>query len=210
VTEAPAPAEEAAPRKRPIGTWVAVGVTVLVIVFGAVFASRFGRDPDLVASPLIGQPAPEVVLPFLEFEADLDLDELKGDIVVVNFWASWCTGCRQEHEALAVAAEGYEELGVTFVGVNYQDQPARAVAFLDDLGRSPATHYVEDVGSRTAVHFGVLGLPETFFIGRDGIIAGKVSGPLTAPLLINTLDRMLVGEDISGEVKTGDVENLGG
>ncbi len=190
--------------------WALLAAAVVVVVVGVAFASRFGVDPDLTASPLIGTPTPDVTVPYLETDESLRLRDLDGDIVVVNFWASWCTGCRQEHEALAVAAEGYEELGVTFVGVNYQDQPARAVAFLDDLGRSPATHYVEDVGSRTAVHFGVLGLPETFFIGRDGIIAGKVSGPLTAPLLINTLDRMLVGEDISGEVKTGDVENLGG
>ena len=189
--------------------WALLAAGVVVVVVGVAFASRFGVDPDLTASPLIGTPAPDVTIPYLETDGSLRLRDLDGDIVVVNFWASWCTGCRQEHEALVVAAEGYEELGVTFVGVNYQDQPGRAVAFLDELGRSPATHYVEDVGSRTAVRFGVLGLPETFFIGRDGIIAGKVSGPLTAPLLINTLDRMVVGEDISGEVKTGDVENLG-
>jgi cytochrome c biogenesis protein CcmG/thiol:disulfide interchange protein DsbE len=189
--------------------WALLAAAVVVVVVGVAFASRFGVDPDLTASPLIGTPTPDVTIPYLESDESLQLRDLDGDIVVVNFWASWCTGCRQEHEALVVAADAYEELGVTFVGVNYQDQPGRAVAFLDDLGRSPATHYVEDVGSRTAVHFGVLGLPETFFIGRDGIVAGKVSGPLTAPLLINTLDRMLVGEDISGEVKTGEVENLG-
>jgi len=189
--------------------WALLVAAVVVVVVGVAFASRFGVDPDLTASPLIGTAAPDVTVPYLESDESLRLRDLDGDIVVVNFWASWCTGCRQEHEALVAAAEAYEELGVTFVGVNYQDQPGRAVAFLDELGRSSATHYVEDVGSRTAVRFGVLGLPETFFIGRDGVIAGKVSGPLTAPLLVNTLDRMVVGEDISGEVKTGDVENLG-
>ena len=189
--------------------WALLVAAVVVVVVGVAFASRFGVDPDLTASPLIGTAAPDVTVPYLESDESLRLRDLDGDIVVVNFWASWCTGCRQEHEALVAAAEAYEELGVTFVGDNYQDHPGRAGAFLDDLGRSSATHYVVDVVSRTAVRFGVLGLPETFFIGRDGVIAGKVSGPLTAPLLVNTLDRMVVGEDISGEVKTGDVENLG-
>ena len=189
--------------------WALLVAAVVVVVVGVAFASRFGVDPDLTASPLIGTAAPDVTVPYLESDESLRLRDLDGDIVVVNFWASWCTGCRQEHEALVAAAEAYEELGVTFVGVNYQDQPGRAVAFLDELGRSSATHYVADVGSRTAVRIGVLGRPETFILGRDGVLAGKVSGPLTAPLLVNTHDRLVVGEDISGEVKTGDVENLG-
>lgn len=190
--------------------WALLVAGVALVVIGVAFASRFGVDPELTASPLIGEPVPDVTIPYLETSGDLALRDLEGDIVVVNFWASWCTACRQEHEALVGGANAYEQLGVTFVGVNYQDQVGRAVAFLDDLGRSPVTLYVEDVGSRTAVHFGVLGLPETFFIDRDGTIAGKVSGPLTGPLLTGTLDRMLLGEDIGGEVKTGEVENLGG
>ena len=195
----------AEPRKDRL-VWLVMAVGVLVVVLGVVFMSRFGSDPTIVASPLIGKPAADVVAPFMEEEGSLRLSDLEGDIVVVNFWASWCLSCRVEHEALNAAAADYEGLGVSFVGVQYQDVPARGTAFLDELGRSPHFAYVHDADSRVAVEFGVLGLPETFFIDRQGTIVGKVSGPLNYGLLADTLDSIIVGEAI-GEVKTGEVEN---
>lgn len=190
------------------GFWVLIGTAVVVMVLGVVFARRFGVNPDVFQSPLIGRPAPSVVTPLMESDGALALDDLRGDIVVVNFWASWCTACRTEHGALLSAASAYKPFGVTFVAVNYQDQLPSAIGFLDELGRSPETVYVRDEASRTAFEFGVLGLPETFFIDRQGTIVGKLSGPADAVTLTDALDRILLGATV-GEQKTGEVENLG-
>ena len=186
--------------------WLTVAAAASVMVIGVVFSQRFGSDPQLQASPLIGQPVASIQAPFLEIEGVLDLDDLRGEIVVINFWASWCFNCRVEHDALVAAADQYSDLGVTFLAVNHQDQPGNARAFLDELGRSSQTFYLEDAGSRLALEFGILGLPETFFIDRDGTIVGKVSGPVSFALISETIDAIVLGEDI-GVVKTGEVEN---
>ncbi|NND04213.1 MAG: redoxin domain-containing protein [Acidimicrobiia bacterium] len=187
--------------------WVAVVVGVVVIVFGAVFASRFGVDPDLVASPLIGQPAPDVTLPYLEFEADLALSELEGDIVVVNFWASWCTGCRLEHDALLTAADAYRDAGVAFVGILHQDRESTGIGFLDEFGRGDPYRYVVDNRSRAGIGFGVLGLPTTFFLNRAGEIVGQVNGPVTLDVLVRTIDAIILGGDVDPITQTGELEN---
>ena len=196
--------------RRNIIFWVAMAAALAVLVFGVVLTRRFGSDPSLSASPLIGRPVPDVTVPYIEQPGSLALAELSPDILVVNFWSSWCFACRQEHGALTAAAEFFESSGVTFVGVNYQDRSlGRAIGFLDELGRSEATLYVRDERSRTALEFGVLGLPETFFIDGNGTIVGKVSGPVNGELLFNTIQRILVGEAV-GQVTTGEVENLPG
>ena len=188
--------------------WIVVAVGLVVVILGVVFTSRFGTDPQLTASPLIGSPAPDLSLPYLEFDGELDFSDLEGDVSVVNFWASWCLACRDEHEALVTAAAAYQDLGVTFVGVMVQDRPDNGLAFLSELGRGEPYAYVDDEASRASLEFGVLGVPETFFVDRDGIIVGKVSGPVNGPLLAATLDAILLGRaDDLGVVKTGEVEN---
>ena len=186
--------------------WVVIVAGIAFIALGLVFAGRFGTDPGISSSPLVGNPAPASPIAHMESEGEITMAELAGDIVVVNFWASWCFGCQEEHEALLVAAEDYASFDTTFVAVNYQDSPDRAEAFLDELGRSSVTIYTIDEGSATAFEWGVLGLPETFFVDRDGIVVGKVSGPVTYGLLSQTIERILIGETI-GEITTGEVEN---
>lgn len=186
--------------------WVAIAAGVAFIALSLVFAGRFGADPGISSSPLIGEPAPISPIALMDSEGEISMVELSGDIVVVNFWASWCFGCQQEHEALLSAAEDYASFDTTFVAINYQDRPEWAEAFLDELGRSTVTIYAIDEGSSTAFEWGVLGLPETFFVDRDGIVVGKVSGPVTYGLLSQTIERILIGETI-GEVTTGEVEN---
>lgn len=200
------PPPPTAPRRN-LGVWVAVAVGVVVIVFGAVFASRFGRDPDLTASPLIGQPAPQITLPYLEFEADFSLQDLEGDIVVANFWASWCTGCRVEHDALLTAAAAYRDAGVSFVGILHQDRPQTGVSFLDDFGRGDPYRYVLDERSRAGIGFGVLGLPTTFFLDRSGTIVGQVNGPVSLEVLVNTIDAIILGGTVEPITQTGELEN---
>lgn len=199
---------EQAPRQsRNLGAWIAVGIGLVVIVFGAVFASRFGVDPDLVASPLIGQPAPDVTLPFLEFEGELTLADLEGDIVVANFWASWCTGCRVEHDALLTAADAYRDAGVSFVGILHQDRPTTGIGFLDEFGRGDPYRYVLDERSRAGIGFGVLGLPTTFFLNREGEIVGQVNGPVSLEVLVRTIDAIILGGDVDPITQTGELEN---
>ncbi|MDQ3782857.1 MAG: redoxin domain-containing protein [Actinomycetota bacterium] len=188
--------------------WIVAGVGLVVVVLGVVFASRFGVDPQLTPSPLIGQPLPDLTLPYLEFDEDFSFADLEGDVAVINFWASWCLACRVEHQALLDAAAAYQDLGVTFVGVLIQDRADFGLDFLSELGRGEPYVYLDDQGSRASLEFGVLGVPETFFVDRDGTIVGKVSGPVNTPLITATLDAILLGRaDDLGVVKTGEVEN---
>ena len=162
-----------------------------LIGVAAAFGTRFGADPGVVDSPLIGRPAPDGTLPYLEREGELSLADLRGQVVVVNFWASWCVPCREEHDDLITAAQRYADDGVTFVGIVYQDRPEQAIAFLDELGRG--YDHVTDPGSRTAIDFGVFGVPETFFIDRDGTVVAKVVGRSDLRLLSSTIDTILAG-----------------
>lgn len=185
--------------------WIGGLVVAAVVGVGAVLGARLGTDPTLVRSPLIGKPAPSAEWSYLEKDGVLQLADLRGQVVVVNFWASWCVPCRAEHPELVAAADAYADAGVTFVGVNYQDQKATAVAFLDELGRGERYEYVVDTGSRGGVDFGVYGVPETFVIDRDGTIVAKIMGVSNFPLLASTLDQVLAGSS-PGEVVNGPVQ----
>lgn len=186
--------------------WVVIAAGLVFFALAVVFASRLGIDPSISSSPLVGRSAPTDDMPLADGSGIVNVTDFEGDVLVVNFWASWCLGCRTEHAALLQAAAAYESFGVTFIAVNYQDTPTNATRFLDELGRSPVTIYTVDEDSRVAFGYGVLGLPETFFINREGIVVGKVSGPLTYDLLSVTIDQILLGNSI-GEIETGAVEN---
>jgi cytochrome c biogenesis protein CcmG/thiol:disulfide interchange protein DsbE len=180
-----------------IAAWSVVGLTALLAV---VLASRFGTDPALAPSPLIGRPAPELSLPRLVGEGEVGLGDFGDDILVVNFFASWCLECRLEHDALVAASDSFADGGVRFVAIAYQDDPADALAFLDELGMSPATEYLVDEGSRAAIAFGVFGIPETFFIDGDGTVVGRIIGPTDALTLGSSIDAIRRGEDPGQQV----------
>lgn len=186
--------------------WGVIAGVLAFMVISVIFAGRFGSDPGLSASPLIGQPAPADPIALQDDSGTVSVADHLGDIVVVNFWASWCIPCRTEYPALVQAADDYASFGTTFIAVNYQDDPLRADAFIEELGRSDAMVYAIDEGSSTAFDWGVLGLPETFFVDRDGVVVGKVSGPVSYGLVTRTLDQIIVGEAV-GDITTGDVEN---
>ncbi|MEK7251987.1 MAG: redoxin family protein [Actinomycetota bacterium] len=178
-------------------SWVWVGVIVGIVVItgvAVVFASRFGTDPTLGPSPLVGKPAPAISVIAIEDSQTLTLADFAGDVLVVNFWAPWCVPCREEHAVLVAAASAYESAGVTVLGVAYQSELDDVIAFLDELGRGYPV--AMDDRSRAAIAFGVRGVPETFFIDRNGIVVGKVSGAVDAAVMTSTLDAILIGASL--------------
>ena len=190
------PAAVQTSRRGRAARWVALVVAVVAVATGVVFGSRLDADPSLVETPLIGTAVPELELPALEGGAPLRFSDLRGQVVVVNFWASWCVACREEHPALLAVADTYREAGVTFVGIVYQDKKDAAVGFLDEMGRGSDNYrYVTDPDSAAALDFGVFGVPETFIIDRDGVIRGKITGASTFSLLAGAVEEVLAGRD---------------
>ena len=177
--------------------------SLIAVVLAVVFSTRFGADPRLSPSPLIGNPVPDVTLDLVESDDSLRLVDLEGQILVVNFWAPWCVPCRAEHADLLALADGYEELGVSVVGAVYQSREDDVVAFLDELGRGYAVGM--DDRSRAAIGFGVRGVPETYFVDRDGTVVAKITGPISLGLATATLDRIILGEPVESS-RTGDVQ----
>jgi cytochrome c biogenesis protein CcmG/thiol:disulfide interchange protein DsbE len=188
---------------KPITRFILIAtVGITTVVLAVVFASRFGADPRLSPSPLIGAAAPDVSLELVDSDETLRLTDLKGDIVVVNFWAPWCVPCRAEHRDLLDLAQGFAGFGVTIVGAAYQSQEDDVIAYLDELGRGYPIGM--DDRSRAAIGFGVRGVPETYFVDRDGIVVAKISGPIDRALAAATLDNIILGNPVDS-VTTGDV-----
>jgi cytochrome c biogenesis protein CcmG/thiol:disulfide interchange protein DsbE len=152
----------------PLGIFLALAV---------VFFTRIGGDHSTVPSALINKPAPELALPPLEGANTPALDpaSFKGNVTIVNVWASWCAPCRAEHRFLVAFAK---DARLKVAGINYKDQPSQALRFLAQLG-NPFAMIGVDTAGRAAIEWGVYGVPETFIVGRDGAIRYKLVGPIT-------------------------------
>lgn len=163
------------PRRR----LVALIPIAVFLALAALFLTQLlsGREAGTIPSALIGQPAPATKLPPLPGSgmAGLDSTAFTGKVTLVNVWASWCAPCRQEHPILMeLARDGRFEIA----GLNYKDDPENARRFLGSLG-NPFTAVGADGNGRTAIDWGVYGVPETFLVGRDGKILYKHVGPLS-------------------------------
>lgn len=167
---------------------VLAGIASLVVLMGL----GLGRNLDDIPSPLVGQSAPSFDLAELNGGAPVSLDGLAGRPVIVNFWASWCLACIQEHPVLVRAWRRYERR-VEMIGIIYQDTPANARKYLEQYGGG----WVQllDPGTRTAIDYGVYGIPETFFIDREGRITHKHIGPVTDQLMTSEIAALLVESD---------------
>lgn len=185
-------------RRRRTTWWIFGGIVLGASVLAFVFGSRFGQDPRLVDSPLVGEPLPSISLPYLEQDGLLAFEDWRGDILVLNFWASWCFPCRLEHQWLTSAAAVYEDRGVHFIGVLHQDSEPSAVEFLDEFGRGVNYSYVTDPDSRVAVELGLFGVPETYFVDSSGTITGRIQGEVTPGALVDTIEDLLAGRDPRG------------
>jgi cytochrome c biogenesis protein CcmG/thiol:disulfide interchange protein DsbE len=151
------------------------------------------RDASLVPSPLPGRPAPEFALPTLDGQDTVRLADLRGDVVVVNFWASWCVACRIEHRDLSDAARLYAGRNVKFYGLLFRDSPVNGARWIEQMGGQSYPSLV-DQNSRTGVGYGITAVPETFVIGPDGVVAYKHIGPIRLQDLAAVIDPLLGGE----------------
>lgn len=154
-------------------------VAVFLVVAGF-FAYGLTLDPSKIPSVLIGKPIPEFTLPPVAGRTlGLSASDLKGEVSLVNVFASWCAECRLEHPLLMRLRE---DNIVPVHGLNYKDQPDDARDWLDDLG-DPYTRTGADLDGRVAIDFGVYGVPETFVIDKAGRIAYKHIGAISVSTL---------------------------
>jgi cytochrome c biogenesis protein CcmG/thiol:disulfide interchange protein DsbE len=168
----------------------AVFGAALAIPIVALLAYGLTQDPRLIKSPLPGQPAPPFALVSMDGGENVSLTALRGQIVVVNFWASWCLECRFEHAALSETATRYRDRGVRFFGMLYDDTPENARKWIETMGGQSYPTLL-DPGLRTAIDFGLWGVPETFYIDHEGKVADKTIGPVSAEVLAGKIDRLL-------------------
>jgi cytochrome c biogenesis protein CcmG/thiol:disulfide interchange protein DsbE len=157
---------------------LAVLPLVALVALIAIFAMSLNRDPSFIPSVLINKPAPEFALQPVPDTGvpGFDTATLKGDVTVVNVFASWCIPCREEHPVLSALKA---DTGVRLFGINQKDVPANARAFLAELG-NPYNAIGADVNGRVSIDWGVYGVPETFIVDKDGVILFKHVGPLSA------------------------------
>jgi cytochrome c biogenesis protein CcmG/thiol:disulfide interchange protein DsbE len=165
---------------------------VLFIALAALFFFRLGSgDPSRIPSALIGHPAPATNLAAVPGLLTRDgtpmpgmqASDFKGAVTLVNVWASWCVPCHDEAPLLSALAE---DTRIRLVGINYKDQPDNARRFIGRYG-NPFTAAGADQNGRASLEWGVYGVPETFLVGRDGRIAYKLVGEITAQNLESTL-----------------------
>ncbi|WP_313027521.1 DsbE family thiol:disulfide interchange protein [Brucella sp.] len=180
------------PASKKRSTWVALLPLLIFVALAAVFAVQLlsGKDSSTIPSALIGKDAPQTSLPAVEgLTRDgapvpgLNSEDFKGKLTLVNVWGSWCVPCRQEHPLLMEIAKDER---IRVVGLNYKDQPENARRFLGDLGNPFAAVGADRVG-RSAIEWGVYGVPETFLVDQNGKIVYKHVGPFTPESVKNDL-----------------------
>ena len=142
------------------------------------------RDPRKLPSTMIDKPAPQFTLKQVQSpEKSFSPQDMKGQVWMLNVWASWCVACREEHPLLVeIGRSGV----VPLVGLDYKDQPQDALKLLAREG-NPYTLSALDLEGKVGIEFGVYGVPETFIIDKKGVIRHKQIGPITPDSLQNEI-----------------------
>ncbi len=170
-------------------TWhifLLAGLLALVVLF---YKGLWG-DPTALPPVIISKPAPDITAPALLEAKNISLKAHLGKVVVLNFWASWCLECKEEHRFLLAIQKRFEN-NPDFVmyGVNYQDQEKLAKEYLQIHGNN-FEHMVDEKG-KISIDYGVYGVPETFVIDRKGIIRHKQIGPVFGDVYSNIVENVI-------------------
>jgi cytochrome c biogenesis protein CcmG/thiol:disulfide interchange protein DsbE len=166
---------------------VLAGSAVSLLVL---FAVGLTRDPSYLPSALIGREVPGFSLPMLTKTGLVKTEDYLGKPFIINFWASWCTSCRQEHDELIwLGSKANNTKEFVMVGVNSRDTNNNALQFLSTQGQFPYSSGIDPRG-RTSIDFGVYGMPETFFVDKDGIVQWRHTGPLNRQVLQEILPKI--------------------
>lgn len=159
--------------------FVLLGGLILFLVAGMINAYN---------KPLDQGAAPDFTLQTYTGET-IRLSQFKGQVVIINFWASWCVPCREEAAYLEATWRKYEDQGVVFIGVDYVDAERNARAYINEFD---ITYYNgPDLGTRISDAFHIQGVPETYYVAKNGELRGMKIGPLSAPELDNKIDELL-------------------
>ena len=176
-------------RSRGWGRWIAlaVGVVLLLVVVAPLAYGLFSGRGDASGAILLRRSAPDFTLNLFR-GGTFALSEARGSPVVVNFWSSWCSSCREEAPYLEQAWRQYRDRGVVFVGVNIWDEREDALRFLDEFN---ITYPNGPDEASIFVAYGATGVPETFFINADGMIVYRYVGPLSPQRLSDLVGDIL-------------------
>jgi cytochrome c biogenesis protein CcmG/thiol:disulfide interchange protein DsbE len=167
-------------------TVLIIGIVIVGAIVFILFAG-LGKDPAHIDSPLVGRQAPAFALRAVGTGETIDLESLRGKPVIVNFWATWCGPCFEEHPTLVANARNLPN--VQFVGIVFNDTDDKIMRFLAERGSAYPT--LLDANGKTAIAYGVGGVPETFFINPAGKIVAKFEGPLSTESLQENLEKAL-------------------
>jgi cytochrome c biogenesis protein CcmG, thiol:disulfide interchange protein DsbE len=171
----PAPAVSPSPARNARMSRVLLTVVAVAALFAAI--GLLAIRPTGASQSQIGKPAPAFTLRPIGGGAPVRLQELRGQVVVLNFWASWCAPCRSEAPTLAAAFERWHLAPVAFLGITYQDEPSAAQAFARHEGISYPL--VSDPGASVAAEYGVSGVPETIVVSPSGNVLDHAYGEVT-------------------------------
>jgi cytochrome c biogenesis protein CcmG, thiol:disulfide interchange protein DsbE len=172
----------------------AIPVIALLSLLGWAVVRSGGNPGGLGVNSVFGrvdvsaEPASDFTVELLEGGA-LNLSDLRGKVVLVDFWASWCPPCRQEAQTLAQVYQEYADQPVEFIGVDIWDRREDALAYINDYN-VPYPNGIDEKGT-ILIDYGVTGIPEKFIIDQNGVVRHKLVGPTSADALRETLDELL-------------------
>jgi cytochrome c biogenesis protein CcmG, thiol:disulfide interchange protein DsbE len=167
---------------------VALGLTLALLT--ALFGFGLTRDPNAKASAVVGKLAPAFALRTIDGSRMVSLADLRGQVVVMNFWASWCAECKVEESALKAAWDRYRDQGVVMVGVSFEDAASAASGYAEEEGSD--WPLLSDPGSAVALLYGVTGPPETFIIDRQGRVVFHKASPVSYADLTDHIEPLLL------------------